>query len=442
LDLLRGELSPAEAAALSARVQADPALRAERDRLAALLRRAGEAHDLPVSAADAARVAARVRHRVQREDARVPAAPAGRRFLWPRVLAAAVGAHVVVLGLLALFAGGDAPAPRERDAVVRLAPDPTPGSFPADDFETPEPSLALAQPMPIEDVLRDLPGVPLSDDVLPAGPSDPAVGSALPAFARAGLFRSDPHAKYAILARVGARADLATVEESLRSLAAEQAPDGSFAAARRAAGPGAGPEAGSETPPGSVRVTGTVLLAFLGDGHTSRSGAHREVVERGVAWLRAHAPRATALEDRAIAAVALTEDYAFGRGQMTPAEARARADEARALVAATAAAARGERGASPWVALALDAGARAGLAGPGGDRAWAVAYAALPHPDASDPRTAVLEGTALLLARKAEVFRAWNRRASTALKARLRAGADVEETALIVLALEVPYRTY
>jgi hypothetical protein len=439
LDLLRGELPPVEARALSARVEADPALRAERDRLAAFLARAAAAHDLPLGAADASRVAARIRHRVQREEGRSPhAVPAGR-LRWPRFLAIAVGAHVVVLGLLALFAREGRPKAPEDDALVLRAPEspwPTPAATEGDRF--PEPSLGFADPMPIEELLRDLPGASAEDGVLAMVPSDPEVvpGSPLPAFARAGLVRSDPEAKYAILAKVGERSDLAQVEESLRSLARKQREDGSFASG--------GASSGAAAASASVRVTATVLLAFLGDGSTSRAGTHRDVVARGVSWLRRRAVDATSVEDRAIALAALTEDYAFSRGEMTSAEARARAEELRGLVHATASEAQGSREASPWVALALDAGARAGVAGsPTGSRTWAVAYAASSHPAAAEPRTAVLEGTALLLARKAEVFRAWNRRASAELKARLRSGtADVEEVALIVLALEVPYRTY
>jgi hypothetical protein len=435
LDLLRGECAPAEAEALTARLAADPALRAERDRLAAFLSSARAAHDVPLSAADAARVAARIRHRAQREDARpLPAAPAGR-FQWPRFLAIAVGAHVVVLGLLAVFSA-DEPRRKPDDGTLVLRTQDGPWSSPGameGDAAFPDPEPDLADAMPIEELLRDLGGAPPDERVLaldvPA--SDAAASAAMPAFARAGLVRTDPEAKYAILARVGERNDLAQVEDSLRSLARAQAEDGSFAPT---------PSAGA-----SVRTTATVLLAFLGDGNTSRAGTHRDVVAKGVAWLRKRASAAGSVEDRAIALAALTEDYAFARGEMTPAEARARAEELRDLVSRIAAESRGSTAASPWVALALDAGARAGVAdeAKAGGRTWAATYAAMPHAAEAEPRTAVLEGTALLLARKAEVFRAWNRRASAELKARLRSGtADVEEVALIVLALEVPYRTY
>ena len=420
-----------------------PRAPAERDRLQRLLSAEASAHDPALDAADADRLAARIRHRVQREDARP--VPAARGLRGPRILALAIGVHVVALGLLALFVPGRPTAPPEAPTSVLRAPEawtPGGGGGREDDAPPPEPTFALAAPMPIEDLVRDLAGGPAGDEALAlsAPEAGPGAGPALHT-SRARFLRSDAQAKYAILARVGERSDLAQVEESLRGLARRQRADGSFPAGR-SEGPTGQPE--GARPAASVRVTATALLAFLGDGHTSGSGVHRDVVSKGIGWLRRYVGDAASPEDRAVAAFALTEDFAFGSGAMTPSEAATRADELRALTARTAAE-RDAREASPWVALALDAAARAGMTRGGGDRAWAAAYAALPLEAAADPRTAVLEGTALLLSRKSELFRAWNRRASSDLKARLaRGGAalDVEEVALIVLALEVPYRTY
>ncbi len=148
---------------------------------------------------------------------------------------------------------------------------------------------------------------------------------------------------------------------------------------------------------------------------------------------------------------------AFTSGDLQVAEATAGEREVATLVAMS------ERSdaASPWVGIALDGVARAGLRGrakgetEGGG--WARAYAAMPA-TSPEPRTAVVTGTALLLA-KGDSFLDWNRRVTGELKSRLSpdglarsarpsdpsvaaVGDRVEETAWILLALEVPYRTY
>ncbi|MCC7011277.1 MAG: terpene cyclase/mutase family protein [Planctomycetes bacterium] len=119
-------------------------------------------------------------------------------------------------------------------------------------------------------------------------------------------------------------------EQSLRDalawLRAHQAPDGSwdadgFAAqcgrlgATRCADPGEGAH--------DVGVTALALLAFLGDGHTTLGGVHRDVVARGVRWLREQqdpdsglvgaAVGHAFLYDHAIATLALCEAYYFSR---------------------------------------------------------------------------------------------------------------------------------
>ena len=64
----------------------------------------------------------------------------------------------------------------------------------------------------------------------------------------------------------------------------------------------------------------------------------------------------------------------------------------------------------------------------------------------------VLRGTSLLLGRRVREFRSWSREALPGLAARVGpsglvsdvtdAGAQIEETALVLLALQVSYRTY
>ena len=72
-----------------------------------------------------------------------------------------------------------------------------------------------------------------------------------------------------------------------------------------------------------VGITGLALLAFLGDGNTLGRGRYRDVVSRGVYWLRSQqdvdngligeAIGHTFLYDHAIASLALGEAYYFSR---------------------------------------------------------------------------------------------------------------------------------
>lgn len=75
-----------------------------------------------------------------------------------------------------------------------------------------------------------------------------------------------------------------------------------------------------------VGVTGLALLAFLGDGHTMRSGAYRDVVKRGVLWLREQQDPDTGLigartsneyvYDHAIATLAMTEAVGLSKSRL------------------------------------------------------------------------------------------------------------------------------
>lgn len=85
-----------------------------------------------------------------------------------------------------------------------------------------------------------------------------------------------------------------------------------------------------------VGVTGLALLAFLGDGNTPRSGPHKEVVARGLTWLRAQQDPDTGrigprtgnawIYDHAIAALALCEAWYFTRNPLQGASAQAAVD--------------------------------------------------------------------------------------------------------------------
>jgi hypothetical protein len=75
-----------------------------------------------------------------------------------------------------------------------------------------------------------------------------------------------------------------------------------------------------------VGVTGLCLLAFLGDGHTTRHGLYQETVTRGIKWLRSRQDFDTGLVgektghsymyDHAIATMALSEAYYFSKSPL------------------------------------------------------------------------------------------------------------------------------
>ena len=106
---------------------------------------------------------------------------------------------------------------------------------------------------------------------------------------------------------------------ALAWLASNQAPDGSWNA---------------EDTDYTVGTTGLALLAFLGDGSTTRSGLHRSQVVKGIKWLRdqqdaetgcigrpAKAPkdapgREAAIYEHAIASLAMCEAYFFSKNPL------------------------------------------------------------------------------------------------------------------------------
>jgi len=469
LDSIRGELTPDEAAKLSARLAGNPALEGERDRLAAFLATVASAHALPLDARAGERAAARAVDRVEREEGRaaraerssvsgrgLPAAGLGpsviwRSVFWARLLAVSVAAHVIVLGFLGArkIAAPSSPdhEPDRPFTSVASGPEvPDEATWIGSDLE--DPAMAAAgpyafdrdEPLPIEELLTPA-------DRLPSASRERitsfAVGSA-----RAMWVRTSDPMKRLIEARVGTPGTLERVQRGLGALAARQGPDGSFAA-RAPAGATAGSVA-------SVRATATVLLAFLGDGSSSREGTHRDVVAKAIAWLRVHAPGTADVADRSLACLALAEDFMLANGSMTPAESRARSLELASLRTSIATAARsgaaspGTEAADRWAELAVAAVARAGVGPavpamlrlqPSGD---------LPPAPAVDPRTAMLEGADLLRGGRGAAFATWNRATARSLGSKLSGDglvvldgtANLEETALVLLALQVAYRTY
>jgi hypothetical protein len=75
-----------------------------------------------------------------------------------------------------------------------------------------------------------------------------------------------------------------------------------------------------------VGITGFALLAFLGDGNTTREGPYKEVVSRGINWLREQQDKDTGLigdrvghgfiYNHAIATLAITEAYYFSKNPL------------------------------------------------------------------------------------------------------------------------------
>lgn len=117
----------------------------------------------------------------------------------------------------------------------------------------------------------------------------------------------------------------AAVAHALRWLADHQAPEGYWDCDqfplydKLAAAP---PSDGAGSAVNDVGVTGLALLAFLGAGHTTGAGEYREVVARGVNWLRAvqrddgllgEEVGNPTLYNHAIATMALGEAYYFSR---------------------------------------------------------------------------------------------------------------------------------
>lgn len=442
LDLVLGQIPPGGNEA--ARIAGDPRARAEVDRWARLAAAAKAAHALQLDPAVGERLAARVVARVRDEEARAERVgaerPVGaRRMFWGRVLAVSLGAHAIFLGVFALQARRSEVAPVEPFLLTpqwTTAGDPVARAEDRRVLPLPElPAFDGAMASDREFVPADVADeAPFPSPALePAGPREIGLRAASPAF-RART--SDP-IKRAIEARLSARGSLDTIRRSLTALAATQRADGSFAA-----------PAGTDV----SDATAWTVLPFLGDGHSSRFGAHRDVVAKAVAFLRGRRDAATGTVAGGDAVLwALAEDQWLAGGFRTPAENRAPAADLRGLAARLVA--DGADAARPdslrTVALAAAARARVVEAPPVATLAAATVEDWL----AADvrPDTALTRGAALAAGASVETFRRFSTRAAATLRglvgddglvtdASLDAAARALATARAVLALQVPFR--
>ena len=124
--------------------------------------------------------------------------------------------------------------------------------------------------------------------------------------------------------RAGGRGTEQALKDGLEWLANHQDPDGKWdtddfmkhdPASDKCDGPGAGEH--------DVGITGLSLLAFLGDGHTTRHGLYKEKVSAGIQWLRQQQDYETGLfgekightymYSHAIASLAMCEAYYFSK---------------------------------------------------------------------------------------------------------------------------------
>lgn len=421
----------------------------------------------PAIDAEAVRMAAWVRDTVQRDEAaaaRRAASAAGgtRSFGWARILAYSVGAHVVLLGILAVaLVTEDAGEGQATVPQVRLA------GVPDDDPTYEERSAErLAVFRYRELVNQDQGGI--SDEIALTeqehvaetldrlGMDQPVGWDGLEHPAEVAvpmLRRTNDGLKRRRLDLLGFNANgtLRAVERGLRSLALRQdAESGLFREDRGEV---------------SVRTSSLATLAFLGEGYTSKGDrAHDAVVRRALGALReiaAHPKRVAALDAAAVGplTVALAEDYMLGYGRLTiGAERRRRfelgrmSDVARARLAADDLPAETKT----WLVWGLDAARRAGVStDPAGDRdqvlAWTTVAANTPLGASATVQQALASGTALLYAERGAHkprFERWSRAHGEALLARLkptggvRSGDAVGDTALVLLALQTAYRTY
>ncbi len=496
IDRARGELTPPDAARLEALLRDRPELEAQAaQELLPLLAAARAAFEETPEPGQAERIVARVRARTEAESVRERRGAltrgGSRRLLWPRLLAVSVGLHVVLLGVLVLKSRQ---AERE-DRPVRISVElPAPGIL--EESESYEPASASPWlPAPGE---LDLPEARLAAADLPGpGGSEPHLRPlaqdrhAYPPLVSGPMqVRRRDALKRGRLQLLGFDADgtLKAVGRGLKALESRQTADGSFPAGGGRSGLG---------------QTALALLPFLGEGHGSRteSPMSQRVVAPGVAWVRqslfgSDAPDASAsVADLGIALKALSEDFMLSYGRLRPVEAQRRAQELTRLTERIVAA-QDDAGLFPgadedmrlaaWPMWGLEAAARTGTVLPPATvaerfRTW---YGSRPRTrtdevaaglllartlgasfgrEAADvaTRRALMDGfesqddafvlaatgTGLLL-HDARAFKTWSRGLDEKLIRSLlqtgvaREGDPVGDTATLLLALQVAYRTY
>ena len=130
-------------------------------------------------------------------------------------------------------------------------------------------------------------------------------------------------------AKGGGKGTEQALRDALEWLAKHQSPDGSWdvdgfmgecgkIGSNTCEGPGEAPH--------DVGITGLALLAFLGDGNTTREGEYKDVVNRGINWIKDQQNPDTGLlgeklghafiYNHAIATLAVTEAYYFSKSPL------------------------------------------------------------------------------------------------------------------------------
>ena len=490
IDAIQGELDASQAAELRRRQAQQPELDRALAGWVALGRLEREAFEpaADLGRTEGVRLAAWIRSTVQREEAARGArarTSRGPARSWTRILAWSVAAHVVVLGVLAFLLRSETPSTSGTGPSIGLADN----SFDTDDlgdevefgrniayyeslvhrdlgarFD----ELAMIEQEDLGELGEELEGL-LREEPAAWGERAHPVGVVVPMTRRRvdGLKR-----RRLRLLGFNESGTLAAVDKGLGFLAPRQdVHDGSFPAAD-------GRDASQQT--------ALVLMAFLGEGHTSQGRRERDqVVDRGVGFLRRQAfgdssgaqapvvgtserqaPRLKPLTASALAplTIALSEDYMLSYGALTLSEADRRAAEigvlagqVRTVLDPAHTTARLDAGTRTWLLWALDATQRTGIVAPTpGERAafrsWVAAATTGEELAASATvEDAIIAGTALLyVERGAEKprFMSWSRDHLEQLVDRLdprggaRSGDPVGDTARILLALQVAYRTY
>lgn len=496
VDRARGELEPRDAARLEALLRARPELEAQAaEELLPVLAAARVAFEEVPEPGQVERIVARVRARTEAESARerrdASTRSGSRRLLWARVLAVSVGLHVVLLGVLVLKSRQAARDERPVRISVQL---PASGILEGDESYEP----AAASPwLPAPGVL-DLPEAQLAE-VHPPGPvgSEPGLEPLVedryaypPMVSGPMQVRRRDALKRGRLQLLGFDADgtLKAVGRGLKALESRQAADGSF------------PAGGGRS---ALGQTALALLPFLGEGNGSRTEGRlsRGVVAPGIGWVRQSlfGPDAQdvsdSVADLGIALKALSEDFMLSYGRLRPVEAERRVQELTRLTERIVAA-QDDAGRFPgadddmrravWPMWGLEAAARTGSVLPPARvaerfRTW---YGSRPRTGTDEVAAGLLlartlgdsfgraaadvatrralsdgfesqddafvlaaTGTGLLL-HDARAFKSWSRGLDDKLIRSLlqtgvaREGDPVGDTATLLLALQVAYRTY
>ena len=230
--------------------------------------------------------------------------------------------HAVVLLALYLM---PTPKPVEQGPVLAMQPQIEPIQLP--DEVPPEPlpkPEVVDQPVIMEPDIVETPTETPTDEPFTDSPTKDSAFTSTDWNAAVGMSGGAGGPKYAGRSgggKKGGRPGVpVTIDRALHWLADHQDEDGHWDADEFMKHDTNGtPCDGPGNPVHDVGLTGLALLAFLGDGHTMRGGTYKDVVKRGVLWLREQQDDKTGLfgtpnsnefiYDHAIAAVAMVEAY-------------------------------------------------------------------------------------------------------------------------------------